>query len=306
MAAVPGVGGRLAEGRLGQAMSLVAPGMLRRRLDRPFRDAGVDWKGHRSVLLLSFDCDFPEDCDVLPEISTQLQAHGLTASFAVVGRWVEADPDAHRAVVDGGHELVNHSYSHPELINAPGRFVSRRDDLQPRKWGELTLDERDEEIGRCQEAVTEQLGVEMRGFRAPHFGNVDPWPLYPLLARRGLRYSTSMLSPRASSGGLPFVEQGVVEIPVTTCPDHPLTSLDTWHALYARGGWHAADFGDLLQRQLRRAADCGGITNIYLDPKDTGRFDFDGFLGTAADPDLDVWVATYSEFADWYAARNAR
>lgn len=287
-------------GRAGQLASLVAPGLIRGAVDNSFRRAGVSWNGRRSCLLLSFDVDFPEDCDALPSVVERLDAHGVTASFACIGRWVEDYTDEHRVLLGTGHELVNHSYSHPELVNAPGRFVSRRDDLNPRRWAQLSLAEREQEISRCQQVVSDKLGVTMRGFRAPHFGNVDPMPLYPILAQQGFVYSTSMLSPRGRELGLPVIEQGVVEIPVTTCPRHPLSSLDTWHAFYARSGWHAADFDQVLNSQLHRAVDSGGITNIYLDPKDTERFDFDAFLAMAAGLGSDCWIATYGEFADWF------
>lgn len=290
-------------GRLAQAVGQLAPGALGGGLDAAFRDAAIDWNGARSCLLLSFDVDFPEDCDALPAVAAALARHGIRASFACVGRWVEEFPDAHRAVVDGGHELVNHSYSHPELVNAPGRFASRRADLNDRRWEALSLAERAAEIEGCQRAVALTLGVAPRGFRAPHFGNVDPRPLYPVLAALGLAYSTSMLAPRGRRFGVPVYEGTVLEIPVTTCPRHPLSSLDTWHALYARGGWHRDDFGDVLRRQLARAVACGGLTNIYLDPKDAARFDFDGFLATAIALGPDVWVATYSEVTDRLAAR---
>lgn len=292
-------------GRMSQLASHLAPGLIRTAVDEEFRRAGINWNSHRSCLLLSFDVDFPEDCDALPAVAERLAAHGIAASFACIGRWVEDYPDPHRVVLDAGHELVNHSYSHPELVNAPGRFVSRRDDLNPRRWAELSLAERNDEIVRCQQAVQDTLGVTLRGFRAPHFGNVDPMPLYPLLADQGLVYSTSMLSPRGRRLGVPVIEQGVVEIPVTTCARHPLSSLDTWHAFHARSGWHADDFAEVLQAQLQRAVDCGGITNIYLDPKDTERFDFDAFLSRAASLGTDCWVARYGEFADWFLQQQA-
>ncbi len=291
-------------GRLAQLAGHLAPSLFRGPIDAAFRDAAMSWNGRRSCLLLSFDVDFPEDCDALPRVVKLLSDHGVTASFACVGRWVEEYTDDHRVVVDGGHELVNHSYSHPELVNAPGRFVSRRSDLNEHRWEELSLDERRVEISRCQEVVDDTLGVRMRGFRAPHFGNVDPVPLYPVLAAEGFVYSTSMLSPRGRRFGLPVLEKGVVEIPVTTCERHPLSSLDTWHAFYARDGWHGDDFAQVLEAQLQRAVRCGGITNIYLDPKDTERFDFNRFLETAVGLGDDCWIATYGDFADWFRQRQ--
>jgi len=269
-------------------------------MERVFAEKCIDWNGHSSCLLLSFDVDFPEDALALPDIAGQLGKFALGASFACVGRWVKDYPDAHRAVLEKGYELFNHTYSHPELVNSSEHFVSARDDLNPRRWDELSQSEKEEEIRRCQDIVGEILGYRMRGFRAPHFGNVEPAELYPLLEGLKLDYSTSMLAPRAARLGLPVASGGLLEIPVTTCPDHPFTSLDSWHAFYARGGWHCDDFGELLQKRLQRAVGFRGLTNIYLDPKDRERFDFDRFFTFVASLEGDCWVPTYTDFCDWY------
>jgi len=270
-------------------------------MERVFADEGIDWNGHASCLLLSFDVDFPEDAMALPEIVEQLGQYSIGANFACVGRWVEDYPDVHRAVLEKGYELFNHTYSHPELVNSPDHFVSEREDLSPRKWQDLSLPEKEEEIRRCQECVGEILGYRMRGFRAPHFGNVEPEELYPILKGLELDYSTSMLAPRATRLGLPVTSGELLEIPVTTCPEHPFTSLDSWHAFYARGGWHRDDFGDLLQKRLRKAAEFHGLTNIYLDPKDRERLDFDRLFAFFASLEGDCWVPSYSEFCEWHS-----
>lgn len=292
-------------GRVAQLASHLLASSFTRRLESVFGQR-QEWNGHQSSFLLSFDVDFPEDVDALPAIAAQLADARLRASFAVVGRWVEDYPEEHRAVVEAGHELVNHSYSHPELVNVPGRFVSRRDDLNPRRWETLSLEERAEEIQRCQDAVYDTLGVRMQGFRAPHFGNVDPYPLYPILAEIGLQYSTSMLAPRGRWLGRPVMEGDIVEIPVTTCPDHPLSSLDTWHGLYAHGGWHRDDFADVLARRARIAATNGSITNIYLDPKDVARIDLAPFLTAIGELGDSCWVTTYADFAAWFREQAPR
>ncbi len=291
-------------GRVAQLASHLLAASFTRRLEAAFEDAS-GWNGRRSCVLLSFDVDFPEDVDVLPQIVEQFSSMRGKASFAVVGRWVEDYPDEHRLVSEAGHELLNHSYSHPELVNVPGRFVSRRDDLNERRWETLSLQERATEIAQCQQAVETALGITMAGFRAPHFGNVDPQPLYPILADLGLRYSTSMLAPRGRQLGRPVMEGEIVEIPVSTCPQHPLSSLDTWHGLYAHGGWHKQDFGQVLAQRIRTAHASGGITNIYLDPKDVRRIDMVPVFEALLDLGDDCWIATYSEFADWFRAEFA-
>ena len=273
---------------------------LSRTLDQAFVREAVDWNGRRSCLLLSFDCDFPEDALALPEIVRTLQKHPLKASFACVGRWVEEYPDAHRPILDAGYELFNHSYSHPELVNSPQHFVSCRDDFNPRPWDKLSQAERVEEIRRCQEVVQTVLGWRMRGFRAPHFGNVRSADLHPLLADLGMHYSTSLLATQGEEFGMPFWKEGILEIPVTTCPRHPFTSFDSWHAFYARGGWHRDDFFALLRTRLERCIECRGLTNIYLDPKDRERLDFERIFALVASLEAECWTPTYAEFAEWW------
>ncbi|MEW6750760.1 MAG: polysaccharide deacetylase family protein [Candidatus Latescibacterota bacterium] len=299
---------RLLRGRSRPAMlaSQLAAGWLSRSLDRAFEKAAIDWHGRRSCLLLSFDVDFPEDALALEPIARALAARGLQGSFACVGRWVEDYPEPHRALLEAGHEVFNHTYSHPELVSSPGHFVSRRADLNPRRWGELAPEEQEREVRRCQEVVDQRLGYRMRGFRVPHFGNAEPEGIYPALRALALEYSTSVLASRARDLGLPYAPKGLLEIPVTTCPRHPLASLDSWHAYYARGGWHRQDFFEVLQRRLERAVEKRALTNVYLDPKDCERLGFDRLFDLVAGMKLDCWTPTYAEFTAWWmGARSA-
>ncbi|GAB4126529.1 MAG: hypothetical protein OHK0050_39460 [Roseiflexaceae bacterium] len=60
---------------------------------------------------LTFDIEL--DQEVLLKILDLLAARQIRATFFVTGSWVEAYPNAARAIVQAGHELGNHSYSHP-------------------------------------------------------------------------------------------------------------------------------------------------------------------------------------------------
>jgi peptidoglycan/xylan/chitin deacetylase (PgdA/CDA1 family) len=44
-----------------------------------------------------------------------LGRHGAHVTVLAVGTWLQASPDAARMVLDGGHELGNHTWSHPAL-----------------------------------------------------------------------------------------------------------------------------------------------------------------------------------------------
>jgi peptidoglycan/xylan/chitin deacetylase (PgdA/CDA1 family) len=60
---------------------------------------------------LTFDIEIDEAS--LYGILDILRARGLHGTFFLTGRWVEAYPDAARAIVREGHEIGNHSYTHP-------------------------------------------------------------------------------------------------------------------------------------------------------------------------------------------------
>lgn len=67
-------------------------------------------RGERS-LYLSFD-DGPHPTHTGPLLDL-LATHGVLATFFLVGEQVERHPELARRIVDAGHTLGNHSYSHP-------------------------------------------------------------------------------------------------------------------------------------------------------------------------------------------------
>jgi peptidoglycan/xylan/chitin deacetylase (PgdA/CDA1 family) len=50
------------------------------------------------------------------EILRVLKAHNVHITFFLTGKWVEENPDAARAIAADGHEIANHSYSHPSFF----------------------------------------------------------------------------------------------------------------------------------------------------------------------------------------------
>ena len=81
---------------------------------------------NRAVYVLSFDCDYEKDIKRLPYLLDVLAEHNIKASIACIGMWVERFPEIHRRMVSEGHEILNHTYSHPdnEELN-PGRYLNR-------------------------------------------------------------------------------------------------------------------------------------------------------------------------------------
>jgi len=111
-------------------------------------------------LALTYD-DGPNDPHTL-RLLELLAKHKVRATFFVIGRFVAQRPDIVRELVRAGHEVGNHTFSHPNLI-----FVS----------SERTH----KEIADCQQALLEATGESPRLFRPP-FGGRRPGTLQ--IARR--------------------------------------------------------------------------------------------------------------------------
>lgn len=72
----------------------------------------TDWRGRTDTasVALTFDDGPSEDTERILEV---LRAYDLKATFFMLGRQVELFPGTARRVVADGHEIGNHSYSHP-------------------------------------------------------------------------------------------------------------------------------------------------------------------------------------------------
>lgn len=113
--------------------------------------------------------------EALPRFLDLFDEVGLRATFFMVGR--DASVASHRApvrrVVERGHEVGNHSYSHPYNFRS-----------LPRAAKEAQIDQADA-------AIADVTGERPVGFRTPSF-DVDLETLH-LLAERGYLYDSSVM-----------------------------------------------------------------------------------------------------------------
>jgi len=268
------------------------------------------WNGGR--ITLSFDLDYPEDIEAIPHLLRCLREANFKASFACIGRWIEEYPDAHRRIVDDGHEIVNHSYTHPdnELLNPDNRF------------NRLSRSHQRDEIERCHATCERLLKYMPIGFRVPHFGALFTPAIYPILQGLGYRYSSSTMWWQTPTLGTPFQEprgqrvngsmredsppHTVWEFPVSGCPEHPLNAFDTWHAFRMTHAPHG-DFRALFKRCVALCRTKGFYVNVYFDPQDTRRFDFAALLRDVHESGASESVKTYAELVganEHHAAQN--
>ncbi|MDP9353786.1 MAG: polysaccharide deacetylase family protein [Chloroflexota bacterium] len=113
----------------------------------------------RREVALTFDAG--ADRGYGAEILDLLAEEGVKASFGMTGLYAEANPDLVRRMVEEGHMLFNHTWSHPS-------FTGRSSDTAP-----LTRAERLEELRTTEDLVRELTGYELRPYFRPPYGDFD-------------------------------------------------------------------------------------------------------------------------------------
>ncbi|MDR6124168.1 putative sporulation protein (polysaccharide deacetylase family) [Bacillus sp. SLBN-46] len=73
------------------------------------------YKGHPDKPMVSFIINVAWGNEYLPEMLATLKRHNVSVSFFLEGNWVKKNPDVAKMIVSAGHEVGNHSYSHPDM-----------------------------------------------------------------------------------------------------------------------------------------------------------------------------------------------
>lgn len=96
---------------------------------------------------ISFDAAWgAEDFPTIMEI---LDKHNVKTTFFMTGEWVENYPECVKVLVEKGHDLGNHSATHPDMTT-------------------LSKEQQKEQILAVHNAVKELTGYEMELFRPPY------------------------------------------------------------------------------------------------------------------------------------------
>ena len=122
------------------------------------------------LLALTFD-DGP-DPRWTPAILDILKRENVPATFFIIGKNGQAYPDLVRRIVDEGHEVGNHSFTHPNL-------------------GEIPLSLTELELNATQRLIESEVGRSTVLFRPPYFGDAEadkPQEVEPALVAQRLGY----------------------------------------------------------------------------------------------------------------------
>ena len=104
-------------------------------------------KTDEKKIAISFDAAWGnEDTEQLIEI---LKTYNVKATFFLVGSWVDKYPESVKALYNAGHEIGNHSNSHPDMTK-------------------ISHDKILEELNSCNSKIEKVIGVKPTLFRAPY------------------------------------------------------------------------------------------------------------------------------------------
>ncbi|MDQ0175773.1 polysaccharide deacetylase family protein [Bacillus chungangensis] len=73
------------------------------------------YRGHPDKPMVSFLINVAWGNEFIPDMLATLKKHDVFVTFFLEGRWVKANPDLAKMIADSGHELGNHSYTHPDM-----------------------------------------------------------------------------------------------------------------------------------------------------------------------------------------------
>lgn len=138
-------------------------------------------------------------------VLAMLGERNARATFFTLGWVAERYPHVVRSIVNQGHELASHGYSHERVSEqSPQAFLS--------------------DIRLAKTVLEDVGGVKVAGYRAPSFSISErtPWAA-DCICEAGYRYSSSIYPIRHDHYGVPNAPRfayeacpGLLEVPVTT------------------------------------------------------------------------------------------
>ncbi|WP_243373143.1 polysaccharide deacetylase family protein [Geotalea sp. SG265] len=185
-------------------------------------------------------------------ILTLLAEYDVKATFFMLGSVAEEEPALTGDIVNAGHEIASHGYSHTLVpLLGPDKF---RDELR-----------------RTAEIIGHQTGCRPMGFRAPQWsvnGNT-PWAL-DILHEEGYRYDSScnplpfVGDPRGARNPYSIATSGgaIIEVP-------PMVTPSLFGNLPTGGGWGFRFFPlGVIVRTARTLNQAGKPAVFYLHPRE--------------------------------------
>ncbi len=127
----------------------------------PKGEAEVVYVGPRDVKAVALTFDTGGPAGHVTEILDILKEHGRLATFGITGEWAATNPSLLERIVDEGHAIINHSWSHRS-------FTGEDTETEP-----LTAEQMRDELERTEEKIDEIAGVTTKPYFRPPYGDYD-------------------------------------------------------------------------------------------------------------------------------------
>jgi probable sporulation protein (polysaccharide deacetylase family) len=106
------------------------------------------YRGHPDKPMVAFLINVAWGNEYIPKMLDILKKHNVKATFFLEGRWVKNHPDMAKMIVDAGHEIGNHSYSHPDFKSLDNEKIRK-------------------ELVKTNEIIEATTGVKCKWFAPP-------------------------------------------------------------------------------------------------------------------------------------------
>jgi peptidoglycan/xylan/chitin deacetylase (PgdA/CDA1 family) len=134
-------------------------------------------RGESGRLEIALTFDAGEEAGYTEDILDLLDHYGIKASFGVTGDWAERHPELMQRIVDDGHQIINHTYSHRSFTG----FSPQTDPLSD--------EDRAREVETTDEIITDLTGYDAKPYFRFPYNDYDPASLetlasvgYPIVA----------------------------------------------------------------------------------------------------------------------------
>ena len=103
------------------------------------------------AMSITIDCGSPsiKTPQQTKDVLAVLEKYGVKATFFMTGSFVETQTESARMILEAGHEIANHTATHPRMTQVDYRTMHR-------------------EVMRCTKLIEDLLGVSPRLFRPPY------------------------------------------------------------------------------------------------------------------------------------------
>ncbi len=218
-------------------------------------------------ILMSIDCDVFTDSYALKKINDIFSKKNIKISIAATAKLAEDNVGLYDDFLSNGHELVNHGYSLHSDVDEAGKTYSTF------FYNKVDWDFIKKEILNAQETFYKLFKIDVKGFRAPHFGvfqgKEEIMKLYEILYSFNFKYSSSVMVYNMMRNNWQFFSNKVIEIPLTNRVILPYSVIDSYSLVYKQG---LLKRKNKFYKEFKRAVDVAALSehdifiNIYFDP----------------------------------------